>query len=96
MSCQVVLTRMYIFARISIVVCTGYVYAVAPSRTETVDRSSRSWWRVTSYKVFMTYEAQRLSDRALLDVMWAAKQNSITTVSRPPFFPLQRTMLNRR
>lgn len=37
-------------------------------------------WGVTSCKVFMTYEAQRLSDRALLDVMWAAKHNGITTV----------------
>lgn len=37
-------------------------------------------WGVTSCKVFMTYEAQRLSDKALLDVMWAAKKNGITTV----------------
>jgi dihydropyrimidinase len=37
-------------------------------------------WGVTSCKLFMTYEAQRLSDGALLDVMWAAKKNGITTV----------------
>jgi dihydropyrimidinase len=36
---------------------------------------------VTSCKLFLTYETQRLSDKQLLDVMFAAKQNSITTVS---------------
>jgi dihydropyrimidinase len=38
-------------------------------------------WGVTSCKLFLTYETQRLSDRQLLDVMFAAKKNSITTVS---------------
>ena len=41
-------------------------------------------WGVTSCKLFMTYEAQRLSDGALLDVMWAAKKNAIMTVSSSP------------
>ena len=37
-------------------------------------------WGVTSCKLFLTYETQRLSDKQLLDVMFAAKQNLITTV----------------
>jgi dihydropyrimidinase len=39
-------------------------------------------WGVTSCKLFLTYETQRLSDKQLLDVMFAAKKNSITTVGR--------------
>ena len=39
-------------------------------------------WGVTSCKLFLTYETQRLSDKQLLDVMFAAKQNSVTTVSK--------------
>ena len=38
-------------------------------------------WGITSVKLFMTYEAQRLADTQLLDVMFAARKNSITTVS---------------
>jgi dihydropyrimidinase len=39
-------------------------------------------WGVTSCKVFMTYERQRLRDGELLDVMVAARKNGITTVVR--------------
>ena len=38
-------------------------------------------WGITSCKLFMTYESQRLADSQLLDVMVAARKNSITTVS---------------
>ena len=37
---------------------------------------------VTSVKLFMTYERQRLADRDLLDVMLVARKLEITTVSR--------------
>lgn len=37
-------------------------------------------WGVTSCKVFMTYEPIRLGDRALLDVMFAARKNKLTTL----------------
>ena len=37
-------------------------------------------WGITSCKLFMTYESQRLADTQLLDVMFAARKNSITTV----------------
>ncbi|WWD19802.1 hypothetical protein CI109_104266 [Kwoniella shandongensis] len=40
----------------------------------------RDEWGVTSCKVFMTYESQRLKDRELLDVMVAARKNGITTM----------------
>lgn len=36
---------------------------------------------VTSVKLFMTYERQRLADRDLLDVMLAARKFEVTTVS---------------
>lgn len=39
-------------------------------------------WGITSCKLFMTYESQRLADSQLLDVMVAARKNSITTVSQ--------------
>jgi dihydropyrimidinase len=38
-------------------------------------------WGVTSCKLFMTYESQRLTDTQLLDVMLASQKNEITTVS---------------
>lgn len=38
-------------------------------------------WGISSCKLFLTYETQRLTDSQLLDVMWAARKNSITTVS---------------
>lgn len=37
-------------------------------------------WGVTSCKLFMTYEHQRLTDTQLLDVMLASQKNEITTV----------------
>ena len=37
-------------------------------------------WGITSCKLFMTYETQRLTDSQLLDVMLASQQNRITTV----------------
>ncbi|KAJ7653054.1 putative aminohydrolase [Mycena polygramma] len=37
-------------------------------------------WGITSCKLFMTYEAMRLQDYQLLDVMLAALKNSITTM----------------
>lgn len=37
-------------------------------------------WGVTSCKLFMTYESQRLTDTQLLDVMLASQKNEITTV----------------
>ncbi|ODN92750.1 dihydropyrimidinase [Cryptococcus wingfieldii CBS 7118] len=37
-------------------------------------------WGVTSCKLFMTYESQRLKDRELLDVMVAARKNKVTTM----------------
>ncbi|ODN78870.1 hypothetical protein L202_04408 [Cryptococcus amylolentus CBS 6039] len=37
-------------------------------------------WGVTSCKLFMTYESQRLTDRELLDVMVAARKNKVTTM----------------
>ncbi|EIN10308.1 aminohydrolase [Punctularia strigosozonata HHB-11173 SS5] len=37
-------------------------------------------WGITSVKLFMTYEAMRLSDSQLLDVMLEAKKNRITTM----------------
>ncbi|TIA10687.1 hypothetical protein D6C80_07907 [Aureobasidium pullulans] len=37
-------------------------------------------WGVTSCKLFMTYESQRLTDTQLLDVMLASQRNEITTV----------------
>jgi dihydroorotase-like cyclic amidohydrolase len=46
-------------------------------------------WGVTSCKLFLTYETQRLSDRQLLDVMFAAKQNSITTVGRHTYIMIR-------
>ena len=41
-------------------------------------------WGITSCKLFLTYETQRLTDSQLLDVMLAARKNAITTVSLPP------------
>jgi hypothetical protein len=38
-------------------------------------------WGVTSCKVFMTYEAMRLGDGELLDVMLACRKEGVTTVS---------------
>jgi dihydropyrimidinase len=37
-------------------------------------------WGITSCKLFMTYDTMRLTDRQLLDVMVAARKNSITTL----------------
>jgi dihydropyrimidinase len=37
-------------------------------------------WGITSCKLFMTYESQRLTDTQLLDVMLASQKNEITTV----------------
>ncbi|CAI7620675.1 unnamed protein product [Penicillium discolor] len=37
-------------------------------------------WGISSCKLFLTYETQRLTDSQLLDVMWAARKNSITTM----------------
>ncbi|THW36189.1 D-hydantoinase [Aureobasidium pullulans] len=37
-------------------------------------------WGVTSCKLFMTYESQRLTDTQLLDVMLASQKNEITTM----------------
>lgn len=37
-------------------------------------------WGITSCKLFMTYESQRLTDLQLLDVMLASQKNEITTV----------------
>jgi dihydropyrimidinase len=42
-------------------------------------------WGITSCKLFMTYQSQRLSDTQLLDVMVAARKNFVTTVSFSPF-----------
>lgn len=39
-------------------------------------------WGISSCKLFLTYETQRLTDSQLLDVMWAARKNLITTVSK--------------
>ncbi|KAH0348249.1 dicarboxylic amino acid permease, partial [Aureobasidium melanogenum] len=36
-------------------------------------------WGITSCKLFMTYESQRLTDSQLLDVMLASQRNEITT-----------------
>lgn len=38
-------------------------------------------WGISSCKLFLTYETQRLTDSQLLDVMFAARKHSITTVS---------------
>lgn len=38
-------------------------------------------WGISSCKLFLTYATQRLTDSQLLDVMFAARKNSITTVS---------------
>ncbi|KAJ5525380.1 hypothetical protein N7494_012030 [Penicillium frequentans] len=37
-------------------------------------------WGVSSCKLFLTYETQRMTDSQLLDVMFAAKKNSMTTM----------------
>ncbi|KAG9964544.1 D-hydantoinase, partial [Aureobasidium melanogenum] len=37
-------------------------------------------WGITSCKLFMTYESQRLTDSQLLDVMLASQRNEITTM----------------
>ncbi|KAI5207612.1 D-hydantoinase [Aureobasidium subglaciale] len=37
-------------------------------------------WGITSCKLFMTYESQRLTDSQLLDVMLASQKNDITTM----------------
>ncbi|PWN21444.1 aminohydrolase [Microstroma glucosiphilum] len=37
-------------------------------------------WGITSCKLFMTYDTMRLTDRQLLDVMVAARKNSVTTL----------------
>jgi len=42
-------------------------------------------WGVSSCKLFLTYETQRMTDSQLLDVMFAAKKNSMTTVSLSAF-----------
>ena len=39
-------------------------------------------WGISSCKLFLTYETQRLTDAQLLDVMYEAKQNAMTTVSQ--------------
>jgi dihydropyrimidinase len=49
-------------------------------------------WGISSCKLFLTYETQRLTDSQLLDVMWAARKNSITTVSL--LFKRRRTTAN--
>lgn len=41
-------------------------------------------WGISSCKLFLTYETQRLTDSQLLDVMYEAKQNSMTTVRHAP------------
>lgn len=41
-------------------------------------------WGISSCKLFLTYETQRLTDSQLLDVMFAARKHSITTVSDLP------------
>lgn len=41
----------------------------------------RKEWGISSCKLFLTYETQRLTDSQLLDVMYEAKQNAMTTVS---------------
>jgi len=38
-------------------------------------------WGISSCKLFLTYKTQRLTDSQLLDVMFAARKNAITTVS---------------
>ena len=38
-------------------------------------------WGISSCKLFMTYETQRMTDSQLLDVMYVAKKNTMTTVS---------------
>lgn len=38
-------------------------------------------WGISSCKLFLTYATQRLSDSQMLDVMFAARKNSITTVN---------------
>mgnify|MGYP001635573138 CR=1 FL=1 len=38
-------------------------------------------WGISSCKLFLTYETQKLTDSQLLDVMFAARKNFITTVS---------------
>jgi dihydropyrimidinase len=38
-------------------------------------------WGISSCKLFLTYATQRLTDSQMLDVMFAARKNSITTVS---------------
>ncbi|KAJ6141521.1 hypothetical protein N7470_009911 [Penicillium chermesinum] len=40
----------------------------------------RKEWGISSCKLFLTYETQRLTDSQLLDVMYEAKQNSMTTM----------------
>ncbi|KAJ5720416.1 uncharacterized protein N7483_008350 [Penicillium malachiteum] len=37
-------------------------------------------WGISSCKLFLTYETQRMTDSQLLDVMFAAKKNSMTTM----------------
>ncbi|OJJ46432.1 hypothetical protein ASPZODRAFT_96676, partial [Penicilliopsis zonata CBS 506.65] len=37
-------------------------------------------WGISSCKLFLTYETQRLTDAQLLDVMFAARKNSMTTM----------------
>ncbi|ORY35347.1 putative aminohydrolase [Naematelia encephala] len=39
-----------------------------------------SEWGITSCKLFLTYETQRLSDKQLLNVMYEARKNRITTM----------------
>jgi dihydropyrimidinase len=36
-------------------------------------------WGISSCKLFLTYETQRMTDSELLDVMFAARKNAITT-----------------
>lgn len=38
-------------------------------------------WGISSIKLFLTYKTQCLTDSQLLDVMFAARKNAITTVS---------------
>jgi dihydropyrimidinase len=38
-------------------------------------------WGISSCKLFLTYATQRLTDSQMLDVMFAARKNHITTVS---------------
>jgi dihydropyrimidinase len=37
-------------------------------------------WGISSCKLFLTYDTQRLTDSQLLDVMFEARKNAITTV----------------